>query len=161
MNSFFIFGAKYLYLLVPLIAMVHFLWQSKETQKKMLIFAIIALPLAYLVAKFVGYFYYDPRPFVQGNFIPLIPHAPDNGFPSDHMLFVSAIAATWWYFNRRISFVLWTIATLVGISRIGVGVHHPIDIIGSVVIAMLCAAITPKIIHFFHNHIKSNPAKSN
>ena len=145
MNEIFIFGAKYLYILVLIIALADFLRQSKNTKIRMIALAIIALPLTYVVSKILGYFYYDPRPFVQNHFLPLIPHDPDNGFPSDHAILVGAISSVWFYFNKRLSFILWVIAILVGVSRIAVGIHHPVDIIGGFIIAILCTVISQKI----------------
>ena len=146
MDSIYIFGAKYLYILVLIIALADFLRQSKNTKVKMIALAIIALPLTYAISKILGYFYYDPRPFVQNHFLPLIPHDPDNGFPSDHAILVGAIASVWFYFNKRLSLVLWTIAILVGASRIAVGIHHPIDIIGGFIIAVICAFAADRIL---------------
>ena len=137
MNLFFIFGAQYLYLIIALIAGVFFFKQPRNVQKHMALFAVIALPAIYITAKIGNMFYNDPRPFVVGNFVPLIPHAPDNGFPSDHTLISSAIAAIVFPFNKKLSLFLWTLALLVGLSRVFVGVHHLVDILGSMVIAGL------------------------
>jgi undecaprenyl-diphosphatase len=91
---------------------------------------------------------------VVGNFTPLIPHAPNNGFPSDHTLLVSAIAAICSFYSRRVGVILWVIALYVGISRVYVGVHHPVDIVGSAVIA-----VTVSLLVFFGiNFLKNNPS---
>ncbi len=136
MDTLFIFGAKYLMVFALLIGTAFFFIQSRDTQKRMLLFAITAGILALLTALVAGYLYTDPRPFVIGNFLPLIPHAADNGFPSDHTLMTALAAAVVYPFNRRVSVILWLITVLVGISRVYVGVHHPIDIIGSMLIGI-------------------------
>ncbi len=146
MDSILIFGAKYLYIFVLLIALADFLRQSKDKRIKTILMAIIALPLTYILGKILGHFYYDPRPFVQNNFIPLIPHSPDNGFPSDHAMLVGAIASIWMFINNRLSLILWLIAILVGLSRVAVGIHHYLDIAGAFVIAIACAFIANKIL---------------
>ncbi len=145
MDSIIIFGAKYLYILVLIIALADFLRQSKNKRIETIFLAVIALPLTYILGKILGHFYYDPRPFVQNNFTPLIPHSPDNGFPSDHALLVGSIAAVWMFLNKRLSLVLWLIALLVGLSRVAAGIHHPLDIIGGFIIAVICAFIADKI----------------
>ncbi|MCX5699287.1 MAG: phosphatase PAP2 family protein [Candidatus Omnitrophica bacterium] len=132
----FIFGAKYLYLLVIVIAFAWFLIQPKPRKKEILIIAGICLPLVFVISKIVGYLYYNPRPFVVGHFKPLIYHSADNGFPSHHELLVSAIAAMIFIFSRRIGLVLWILALLVGFSRVYAGVHHLIDIAGSILISI-------------------------
>ncbi len=135
MDSIIIFGAKYLYLAVVILALFYLLILPKRESSRVIVAALIALPLSYLVAKGLSALYYDPRPFVVGQFVPLIPHAPDNGFPSDHTLFVSAIAAVIFAFERRLGLALFVVAALVGWSRVGAGVHHLTDIVGSMVIA--------------------------
>lgn len=80
-NIILIFSAKYLLVLPAIILGIYFLLQSKQVQKNILIFAIPSLLLTYLLGLLAGHLYYDPRPFVVGNFTPLIPHTPDNGIP--------------------------------------------------------------------------------
>lgn len=135
-DYFFIFGAKYLYLLAGLIALFWFWKLPKGKKKETIIFGAIALPVMFVVLKVAAWLYFDPRPFVVGHFTPLIPHDPDNGFPSDHVLLVSAMASIIFPFNKKISAVIWAMAVLIGVSRVYVGIHHPIDILGSVVIAV-------------------------
>ena len=145
MDNLAIFGAKYLYLFVILVALIYFLRQPRNKQKEIFIFTIISLPVIYLVAILIGALYFDPRPFVVGHVAPLIPHAPDNGFPSDHTLISAAFAAVIYPYNKKISWLLWILTLTVGLSRVYVKVHHPIDVIGSMVIAM----VTSYLVYFF------------
>lgn len=135
-NFLFIFSAKYLYAVIIAVAIFYFLRQSSATRKQMIILGILVLPITYVAAKILGHFYYDPRPFVQHNFTPLIPHEPNNGFPSNHTLLSAAISAVVYPFSRKTSIILWIMTALVGISRVYVGVHHFIDICGSVIISI-------------------------
>jgi len=136
-----IFFAKYLYIVVILVAVVYVLLQKRSTQKSMIILTVIALPFIYIVAKIAGHFYYDPRPFVQMHITPLIPHAPDNGFPSDHTLISAAFASILFVFNKKWGIVAFILAILVGISRVYTHVHSPIDIIGSLVISIVVTTL--------------------
>lgn len=138
---FFVFGAKYAIALSFMLASVYFFKAPRDIQKHIIIFTAIALPLIYLTALLAGHLYYNPRPFVAENFTPLIPHAADNGFPSDHMLLASAVAAICSFYSRRIGAILWGLALYIGISRVYVGVHHPVDIIGSAVIAVVVSLL--------------------
>lgn len=136
-----IFGAKYLIFLVVLMVGIFFLIQLKPDQKKFLLYAVVTLPLIFIVAKLSSLLYYDPRPFVVGHFIPLIPHAPDNGFPSDHMLFAAALATLVFPFSKRLGIILFILAGLVGAARVVIGIHHVIDIVGSGVISVVVGAV--------------------
>lgn len=134
MSTLIIFIAKYLVFILAAIAVLYFFRQSRPRQKEMLIFAVILLPLSYIAAKIISLFYFDPRPFVLGNFTPLIPHMPDNGFPSDHTLLGTAIALAVFHFNKKLGMFLFFLAVLVGIARVLAGVHHAADIAGSILI---------------------------
>lgn len=139
MDSLIIFSAKYLVYLVAAAAIVVLFLQKREIQKKIALFAVITLPIAYIVAKIAGKLYYDPRPFVSQHIKSLIPHAPTNGFPSDHALLSFAIAWVIFAFNKKLGVVFALFALLIGVSRVYVHVHSPIDIIGSFVISAIVA----------------------
>lgn len=142
MDTFFVFGAKYLFLLSPLLAGMYFLKIDTKEKKEFLIFFFISLPITFLLSLVAREMYSNPRPFEVGNFEPLIPHKGGNGFPSDHTLLTSSIAFGVLVFNRRLGFLLLAVAIIVGLSRVYVGVHHPIDIVGSALIAVFVAFMT-------------------
>ncbi len=139
MDVIAIFIAKYLYLLVLLIGVVYFFFQSRKVQKDMIISAVIIGPIAFIFSRIGGFLYYDPRPFVVGHFIPLISHVADNGFHSDHVLLTGAAATVVWFFNKKLGLVLWALALLIGWARVYTGVHHITDIIGSIVFVLIAA----------------------
>jgi undecaprenyl-diphosphatase len=144
-NAIFIFGAKYLFILSIIIAGWYFFKQSRSTKREMIIFGLIVVIVAGVIAFIAGHLYYDPRPFIVDHFTPLIPHADDNGFPSDHTLLVGAIASIIFVYSRKISLYLWIIAIAVGISRVYVGVHHITDILGSIIITIFATYL----VHIF------------
>jgi undecaprenyl-diphosphatase len=146
MNSLIIFSAKYLYLFVIGIYAVYFFKISKGKRKDLALLTIIALPLIYIVSRIPAMFYFDPRPFVAGHFAPLIPHAPDNGFPSDHALLTSAIASIVYFHNKKVSALLWLLTFIVGASRVLAGVHHWVDIFGACVISLAVTTLTERLL---------------
>ncbi len=140
MDQIAIIIAKYFYLLVIAIGAVYFLFQPRNIQKSMAICAVVIAPLAYILAKIAGFLYYNPRPFVVGHFVPLIAHVADNGFPSDHVLLTGAVAMIVWFYNKKVSSVLWVLALLIGWARVFAGIHHVADIAGSIVIVLISGA---------------------
>lgn len=135
-----VFLAKYLYLFIVLISVLFF-FKEKTRRKSILIFSVFILPLTYIVAQIAGKIYYDSRPFVVEHFTPLISHAANNGFPSDHSLISFTLAAIIFLFNKKLGFVLFFLGFLVGLSRVYVGIHHPIDVLGSFLICILVTGI--------------------
>ncbi len=117
-------------------------------------FAALSLALSYIVGKAASLVWYDPRPFVEGNFTPLIAHAANNGFPSDHMLLAAAMAATVTYFDRKWGAALWIMAILIGFSRVAAGVHHLADIAASAVIAVAVVMIVGVIFKRFQKEVQ-------
>src|SRR5258708_18528394 len=136
LDTLAVYGAEYLYIVLLAIALVWYLMQPRKAQIEMIAWGVVALPLMYLLLVIAGMVYFDPRPFVVDNFTPLIPHAPDNGFPSDHTLLCSATSSIVFFYNKWFSGVLWILTALLGASRVYTGLHHPLDIPASVGMAV-------------------------
>ncbi len=141
MSTFFILVARYFFILPILVLGVYFFLQPRKEWMRLALFAIPAGVLTYLLGLLGNHLYFDPRPFVVGHFQPLIAHAPDNGFPSDHTLLASAFAAVGMFWSVWLGIVLWALAILIAVARVYVGVHHSIDVIGSMVFALLATML--------------------
>ncbi len=135
-DALIIFGANYLIWVCVAVAAVAVALLPKDRRVRALALIAISLPLTYLVAKFASALYYNPRPFVTGEFTPLVYHAPDNGFPSDHTLLASAVATVVYAYRRRVGLFLIAGTVAVGVSRILAGVHSPLDVAMSMAIAV-------------------------
>lgn len=158
-NIVIILFAQYLFLLSLAIAILYFLKTKRSIKIKLLILTSIAFPLSYLIARISGYFINDPRPFVVEHITPLIPHAADNGFPSDHMLLTMTIASVVFVYNRRLGIILTVIAVCVGIARIMAQIHHFYDILGSIVISVGATYISVLLIKFIHKRLMTKSTK--
>lgn len=158
MDMLIIFAAKYLIALSPILALWVLYKASPQRRKELIIFGAITVPLAYLLALIARHFWYDPRPFVLGGFTPLIPHTADNGFPSDHMLLASALAAVVGYSDRKLAALTWVIALIIGGARVVAGVHHVTDILGSLALVLAAKWSAYAIIHQLWN--KNNRVNS-
>lgn len=144
MDFLIVFAAKYLFLASLLLLVYFFFTLKNQLRKKFAIFTFASFTLAYLLAKLLGSFLYNPRPFVSDQITPLVAHAADNGFPSDHTLLTATIAAVVIVYNRKLGLVLFTLSIAVGFARVLAGIHHPIDIIGAVAIAIGAVLIVRK-----------------
>lgn len=137
MNTLIILTAKYLIILIVLIALIVFLKLYKNDRRKLLKLVILSFPISFILAKALSHFFYDTRPFVEQHIMPLIAHAPDNGFPSDHTLLAMAITGCVYLVNKRAGIWLFILTLILGIARVLSKVHHPIDILGSIIISAI------------------------
>lgn len=138
MATLIIFGAKYLFILVLAIAIGVF-WTIRDKQRKTyIVTALFATVIAFILTKLAGALYFDPRPFTHG-IISLIPHEPDNGFPSDHVVLSVTSAAIAFGFSRIYGIPLLLLSALVGVCRVAAGVHSPVDAIAGMIIGIVAA----------------------
>jgi undecaprenyl-diphosphatase len=98
-----------------------------------------------IVTELIRHFYYHLRPFEFYGFTPLVPESGAS-FPSGHMTFLFALAMAVWYANRKWGIVYFLLAAAVGIARIYVGVHWPYDIVGGIVIGVVCGIIVHQLL---------------
>ncbi len=132
---FIIFSAKYLIYFLVSFFLIYFFLQNKTLKKKIIWLAVFTLPTVFAMAKILSHFYFEARPFVAENFVPLISHAADNGFPSDHGLLSFALTCIVFSFNRKWGIALFIIGIIIGTSRVYAGIHYPVDIFGSFLIS--------------------------
>lgn len=131
-----IFATNYLiYLLFLLIFILAFTGGIKE--KKALILAVLSIPIAILLIKIIHIFFYEPRPFVTFQFSPLVDESANASFPSRHTTLATILAFAYIYFKSKWASLLLFLATWIAISRIYVGVHYPLDILGGFITAII------------------------
>lgn len=94
---------------------------------------VAALIINYLITKV----YVEQRPFVEHTVHTLIPHAADASFPSDHTTGALAISIAILFRNKKLGWPLVIFGLLTGFSRIWVGHHYPIDVLGSIIVSLI------------------------
>jgi len=142
-----IISAKYLFSISVLVGGAYFLLQSRPTQKRMIVLSVVSLAFVLFGIFILHQLYFNPRPFVVGSFTPLVNHVANNGFPSEHATFTALIASVMYVFNRRIGLLLFLISIIVSLGRVYAGVHHFIDIIAGILLAILMTALSQVIIN--------------
>jgi len=123
----------YVFLLIFAIAWLRGSHEVKTGIIKAAIFTAITLSISEVLSAVLN----TPRPFVMEVGRTLIEHAPTGSFPSNHMSIFSGIAFAYYFSAQRDlgRILLWT-AWLVAWSRVYVGVHFPIDMVGAFLIAL-------------------------
>lgn len=140
MDNIIFFCAKYLFVFVVIGSAIAWLRINKNAKVQFVLAAILAGIIALVLSRIAGKLYFDPRPFVSEHVKPLINHAADNGFPSDHALFTMTLTAVTYFYSKKIASLMLLLTIIVGIARILAKVHSPLDIGGGWVLGAIGAA---------------------
>lgn len=127
--------------LVVLIGALALLFRLPKNQRRIEIYARVLMAglTAYLVAKLLGSVYQPAamRPFEQLGVEAGASFLNNPGFPSDHVLFCTAITLAVWFETKKkaLALLLLGLTVVVGIGRVLALVHTPLDVLGGVAIA--------------------------
>ncbi len=149
MDMIIVLCAKYL-LYVMVIAVAAYWFLSPRVNKtELALAAIVALPLAYALARLAGMFVSHQQPFAAQDFAPLILHEVDNSFPSDHSAIAGALAGIASLYNRSLGIMLWVLAVAVAAGRVLSGLHYPMDAVAGLMLGGLSAALAYWCVHLY------------
>ncbi|CAE6773847.1 phosphatase PAP2 family protein [Paraburkholderia domus] len=129
--------AVYVIYLVPLSLIAIWLF-GDEHQREVAVRAFCVTLLALGLSQIIGLVWPHPRPFVIGIGRTFLEHVPDPSFPSDHGTIFASIALTLLMGGlRRYGVAILLSGLAVAWSRVFVGVHFPLDMLGAVAVAAL------------------------
>lgn len=133
--------AEYTVFFLAIFVILFWFTKNKEN-KKMLICGGITFILAETMGKIAGLLHFNKQPFaVLSNTNQLIEKAINNSFPSDHTILFFSFCMSFWLFKKG-KWIVWVfLAILVGVSRIWVGVHYPLDVLIGAFIGIISAVI--------------------
>jgi undecaprenyl-diphosphatase len=105
--------------------------------------ALLSAGIALLTNQAISHVWDRPRPFVDH---PTLTHVlaartTDPSFPSDHAAAAFAIAFAVLAFSRRGGAAFLAAATLIGLSRIALGLHYPTDVLAGTLVGLGSAAL--------------------
>jgi undecaprenyl-diphosphatase len=108
---------------------------------------LVAAAIAMMTNQVISHLWDRPRPFTAHAAAThlLSAPSPDPSFPSDHAAVAFAIAFAVLAFSRRGGIVFLAAATLIGLSRIALGMHYPSDVLAGVVVGWASAFLVTTI----------------
>lgn len=146
---FAILCAKYLFVPVPLhLVLVWF--GGTRRMRFVALSGIFAMAGALALSGIIGALVPTPRPGVIGLGHTLLDHRASAAFPSNHAIVCFSWAAILAIFGRRsLAFGVAGIGVLVAWSRIYLGVHFPIDMVGAAGLSAAAAILTANVMTRF------------
>lgn len=137
-------AADYMLIVLVLIAAYALVFKIPKSKRfKAYCRILVAGLTAYLLAKLVGSIFQPEalRPFELIGKTAGALYLNNAGFPSDHVLFATAITCAVWFETKQkvLTWILAILIVVIGVGRVLALVHTPLDVIGGVVFALFGA----------------------
>jgi len=126
-----------------IVCMATYWFTTDHKGKRVLLEGAAVVIFGLLINQLITVFYVHPRPYMMGLCKPLIPHAPETSFPSDHatLLFGAALALLFRSGWKSKGALLFLIAVIGAWGRVYTGLHFPFDMLGSFAVALFAVFI--------------------
>jgi len=143
MNTLITWTAQYLlWVMAAAFAVGWVLLPSRRAKIESAVQSVVGLALALVLMYVAKSLHHDPRPFVRDVGVrPLFGHGRDDGFPSDHSVAASLIAALMIVRNRILGLVMAAAAVAIAWARVAAHVHHLQDVVAGLLLGTIAAAI--------------------
>lgn len=128
-----------IWLVPPWLTLSWFRSDAKRRCELLEVLAVMLLALGF--GQVVVMIWPQPRPFMVHFGSQFLAHVPDPGFPSDHVTVLWSAACALLSTGRfkRVALLWFALGLLVGWSRVFLGVHFPLDVLGALPVAALAA----------------------
>lgn len=135
-------------LVVPVVLTLWILIKRRQWQAD-IIDGVLAGVLTIAFVKLAAASYVHARPFIAYGRLPLVSHAPDNAFPSDHLAACGLAFGYIWPRSRVLAFIVLICAALIGVARILAGLHWSIDIVSGFLLGLLAALAADLVLRLY------------
>jgi undecaprenyl-diphosphatase len=117
--------------------------------------AVVAAVIGLCLAQVIAANWVHPRPCELGLGRQLLAHVPEASFPSDHatLMFSLALPMLFAQAGRRLGAILLGMALVISWSRIYLGVHFPMDMIGAFGVACGATVIVRALMGLLHRGV--------
>lgn len=148
-DKVFIFFAEYFWYFLILLFVIWLFTDRRQSSAQKWFWFFTAFGSAGIargvITEIIRYFYHHSRPFVENPVVVLI-EENSHSFPSGHVIFIFALAAVAYFYNKKLGWIIGIGGLVVGLARVIAGVHWPSDILGGIIIGVLFAVFSYKVI---------------
>lgn len=144
---------------------LYWIRKNKEEYKYLSLYIFFSWVVAIVINFIIKLFITKDRPeqFLENKNSLLLNHIPNNPFPSDHASLSVAIwfaTLLWWIKSKNRHLIIWgimliTISLIMSLSRVGVWVHRPTDILIGTVLWFISAYILLKSHNLLNKYLYS------
>ena len=99
-----------------------------------LMFLSVAV-VAWVCSNFIKNIFKIPRPHIALDSLTLSDSL--YSFPSGHTTFFFALAMAMYFYHRKLAYSIALFGMAVGLARVSIGYHYPIDIIGGAILGIV------------------------
>ncbi len=143
------FAVPFIYIMIAVVAIFLFwhykIFEIKNTamliqgKGREIISIFFSAGFAYGIACLLKILIHTDRPFIALSNITILFTETGYAFPSAHSTLIAALAFAVYFKHKRLGYICFIAALLIGIARIAAGVHFPIDIVGGYVLGFIVA----------------------
>ncbi|HEB01420.1 MAG TPA: phosphatase PAP2 family protein [Candidatus Portnoybacteria bacterium] len=138
-----IFLAEYLGYVLGIILLAFLFFKKKNFWLVGLAFAS-AILARLVLTNLIRWFIYRPRPFIADQVNLLMSHKDVSSFPSGHTAFFFALSVSIFFFNKKAGSIFLVASLFIGLARVFVGIHYPLDILAGAVVGVFSAWLINK-----------------
>ena len=138
---FFSQYVPYIYMSAIVIVFILGIKQNKCEYRKIAFSTVVITVINLILNLIIRSVFYVDRPFVHNRVNLLLPHDAASSFPSNHATGTMSIALGLGKYNRILGVIMTIVSIIVGFSRVYVGHHYPMDVIGAYIIVFATSYI--------------------
>ncbi len=135
---FVLISNTFIYLFI-LLAILYPIYKNRDYLYGILIASSGAI--AYIVSYIAKHIFMAPRPFITLDITPLVLES-SYSFPSSHVTVIAALSILIWKLNHKLGYIFFTFTILIMASRMILGVHYPVDVLGGLILGILIGFFT-------------------
>jgi len=116
--------------------------KQKKCEYRQIAFSTVVITIINLMLNLmVRSMFHVDRPFVHNKVNLLLPHDKASSFPSNHATGTMSIALGLGKYDRILGMIMTILSIIVSFSRVYVGHHYPLDVIGAYIIVFATSYI--------------------